>query len=74
MIKILFVAALSVGISSLAAAESRNSDATSHKNQQEQVAKPDSSANESDVKSSRQRSGASEKKPDMAEYCRKRTC
>ena len=70
MIKILFVAALSVGISSLAAAESRNSDATSNKNQQE----PDSSARESDVKSSSQQSGASEKKPNMAEYCRKRTC
>jgi len=74
MIKILFVAALSVGISSIAAAESRNSDAVSNKNKQEQVAKPDSSASESDVKSSSQQNGASEKKPNMADYCRKRTC
>lgn len=74
MIKMLFVAILSVGISSFAMAESRNSDATSNENQQEQVAKPDSSAGESDADSSGQQSGASEKKPNMADYCRKRTC
>lgn len=74
MIKILFVAALSVGISSFAVAESRNPDATLNKNQQEQVAKPNSSTRESDLKSTSQQSNASEKKPDMADYCRKRTC
>ncbi len=73
IIKILFVAGLSVSIASFAASETDNPEASTNQNQQTETSQPASSTTDRNSASSQQ-TETDEKKPSMADYCRKHTC
>ncbi len=73
IIKVLFAASLSVSIASFAASETDNSDGSTNQNPQTKTSQPTSSTTDRNSTSSQQ-TKTDEKKPSMADYCRKHTC
>ena len=72
IIRMLFIAALSMSIVSFAATETNNSE---NNDQQQQTPKTDSSSeNENNNSQSNQQPKADKKKESMADYCRKNPC
>ena len=71
--KVIFVIALSVSITSYAASETDSSNAATKKDPQTQTSQPTLPITDSNSTTSQQ-TKTDEKKPSMADYCRKYTC
>ena len=73
IIKILFAAGLCVSIASFAASETDNADVSTNQNQQTETSQSAPSTTDRNSTSTQQ-TKTDEKKPSMADYCRKNTC
>jgi cytoskeletal protein RodZ len=78
IIRIFFVAILSVGIASFAAAQTTNPEISDNNDQQQQTTNTDSSTTHSSTQnnnsSSNQQPKADKEKESMADFCRRNPC